>query len=86
MGLVPGGAYKNREYTQGRVFSEIPDMPMEDVLYDPQTSGGLLISIGKEDAEEAMKALEKMPFSCAVIGEVKKREDYLIRLQKETER
>lgn len=85
MGLVPGGAYKNREYTQGRVFSEIPDMPMEDVLYDPQTSGGLLISIGKEDAEDAMKALEKMPFSCAVIGEVKKREDYLIRLQKETE-
>lgn len=83
MGLVPGGAYKNREYTQGRVSSEIPDTPMEDVLYDPQTSGGLLISIGKENAEEAMKVLEKMPFSCAVIGEVRAKEDCLIRLLKE---
>lgn len=83
MGLVPGGSYKNREYTQNKVLSEIPDTPMEDVLYDPQTSGGLLISIGKKDAEEAMKALEKTPFTCAVIGEVKAREEeYLIRILK----
>jgi selenide,water dikinase len=51
MGLVPGGAYRNREYLAGKVaFAPEIGEELQDVLFDPQTSGGLLISVpqGKE--------------------------------------
>ena len=45
MGLVPGGAYKNKGYSYQKVdFRNVEDHFI-DLLYDPQTSGGLLISV-----------------------------------------
>ena len=72
MGLIPAGAYKNREFRQEMVECG-PEVKQatEDLLYDPQTSGGLLISVGQESAEPLTAALKAAGIeSAAVIGEV----------------
>lgn len=74
MGLVPGGAHANRQFFSCKVEmdSKISDL-LADVLYDPQTSGGLLISIPSSEAEELVAALKKEGHvhSC-IVGEVVK--------------
>lgn len=72
MGMVPAGTYANKKYLDGKVHwvNDIPDI-MVDILFDPQTSGGLLISVEEEKAPELLEKLEnnlKTPF--AVIGRV----------------
>ena len=42
----------------------------EDILFDPQTSGGLLLSIDPLDATEAIRRLSSLSLPCAVIGSV----------------
>ena len=54
MGLVPAGAYKNKGYSYQKVdFRNVEDHFI-DLLYDPQTSGGLLISVEAQYAEAVM--------------------------------
>ena len=43
---------------------------MEEILFDPQTSGGLLVAVGPEDVEDIMKELDNLSLPCGVIGEV----------------
>lgn len=80
MGLVPAGAYANRGYIGDNViFTNQIAEAVEDMLFDPQTSGGLLISISKEKAELLLDELKNNPTDYAVIGEVvDKKEYYLI--------
>jgi selenide,water dikinase len=70
MGLVPGGAHKNREFREGMVdFSPTLDRVLKDILFDPQTSGGLLICVAKEGAEELLGRLrERGSDRAALIG------------------
>ena len=72
MGLVPGGAYKNREFRECMVdVSPSVDHFLHDVLYDPQTSGGLLISLDKENANRLVEDLKENGITdAAIIGEV----------------
>jgi len=66
MGIIPGGMYTNRKYMEGAVENHCENEAMLDIMYDPQTSGGLLISIPEEHREKALDALEKIgktPFS-----------------------
>ncbi len=52
-GAIPGGLKNNREFVAGCVSVAGEMAPgLEAVLYDPQTSGGLLISLSEEDAAE----------------------------------
>ncbi len=69
MGMIPAGAYKNRDYLSGRVQinSKIP-LALEDLLYDPQTSGGLLISLPEKEAIALSKALKDEGELGAIIG------------------
>ncbi len=80
MGLVPAGAYANREHTADDIYidKKVPK-DVEDVLFDPQTSGGLLISVKESKARELLEALKDTPTESAIIGYVVEREDkYLI--------
>ena len=72
MGLVPAGAYNNRKFREGMVdISPSVKQAVLDILYDPQTSGGLLISVKKESAGDLVNELKKKGIDdAAVIGEV----------------
>jgi selenide,water dikinase len=72
MGLVPAGAYHNKTFREQMVsFEASVDALMRDILFDPQTSGGLLISVSAERAEELVADLmAKGIDQAAVIGSV----------------
>lgn len=72
MGLLPAGAYKNREFRECMVdFSPSVDHLVQDALFDPQTSGGLLICIAPDRADALLEALEKKGIKqAAIIGDV----------------
>lgn len=82
MGLIPAGAYKNRGYSLGRVETGGVEEHYIDLLYDPQTSGGLLISIAPEDVPAMLRdfAEANMDTTVSVIGRVAEKSDKLIRL------
>ncbi len=71
-GMIPGGLHRNREFRANIVSMEktVPDY-MADILFDPQTSGGLLISVASEKARELLARMhrEGIP-EAALIGEV----------------
>lgn len=72
MGLVPGGTHSNRQFFSCKVEmdSKISSL-LVDIFYDPQTSGGLLISMPSSGAEDLVAALKKegQAHSC-IVGEV----------------
>jgi selenide,water dikinase len=72
IGLVPGGAYSNRQFFSCKVevHSNVPELLL-DILYDPQTSGGLLISLPPGEAEKLVNALKKEGHVySSIVGEV----------------
>ncbi len=72
MGLVPGGAYSNQKYLtdNGIIGSEISDA-LRDVFFDPQTSGGLLISVAEDKAASLLAELYSSGVDeAAIVGEV----------------
>lgn len=76
MGIIPGGMYTNRKYMETAVESRCENEAMLDIMYDPQTSGGLLISIPEDQREKALSALKKSgktPF--AEVGRVIERKE-----------
>lgn len=82
MGLVPAGAYKNRGYSETKVEMSRIEEHFIDLLYDPQTSGGLLISVSPDNLKEMLAGFEKagMDTTVSVIGKVAPKSDKLIRL------
>ena len=71
MGLVPAGAYKNREFRECMVdISPSVKQAVLDILYDPQTSGGLLICVERENANDLLIRLKNKGMNAAIIGEV----------------
>lgn len=84
MGIIPGGAYKNRKHAGSHVETEaVVDDAIMDVLYDPQTSGGLLLSIPEADAYRLIQSLKaSYPLQCSIIGRVIKRDSVALYIEK----
>ena len=76
MGFVPEGTYKNKQHAGKHVNIGTVEEYYLDLLYDPQTSGGLLLSVPKKEADSVMESLEgaSMDTSFAIIGEVREKE------------
>jgi len=71
-GMIPGGLHRNRDFRKHMVDIEksVPQS-LQDILFDPQTSGGLLISVPKEKAQKLLEKLhEKGVDEAVIIGNV----------------
>ena len=78
-GFLPEGAYNNRDFIAPDVdFSPKLKREEEDILFDPQTSGGLLLALSAEDADEFLKRMRGTP--AAIVGEVSEPDDKLIKV------
>jgi selenide,water dikinase len=72
MGLIPEGLYRNRDFRAHMVeISKKAPAHMVDILFDPQTSGGLLISVPADNALALLEEMHEQGISeAAIIGEV----------------
>jgi len=72
MGMVPAGTYRNKEFRINQVDIDSAQSPyLIDILFDPQTSGGLLIAVSGKKAQEMVKRLRKEGIEdAAIIGKV----------------
>jgi len=80
-GYIPGGLKANREFAECAVDynPSVPD-DVRTLLFDPQTAGGLLISVSAGDAERLLSALREAGVPAVEIGEVIARTKPLIRI------
>lgn len=68
---VPGGANANHEFAEGQVqFSDKLEKHQTDILFDPQTSGGLLMSFAPDDANTFKKEADAFGINAYEIGHV----------------
>nr|CBX26867.1 Selenide, water dikinase [uncultured Desulfobacterium sp.] len=73
MGLIPAGMHKNRKFREYMVdVSPSVDILIQDVLFDPQTSGGLLICVAENSSKDLLNRLKEREILWAeIIGEVR---------------
>ncbi len=70
IGILPEGMYRNRKFAQPYVDPGQVELARQDVLYDPQTSGGLLIAVDPADADALFAELREAVPSAQRIGTV----------------
>ena len=82
MGFIPAGAYRNRAFAESnvRICGNV-SRAMQDICYDPQTSGGLLMAVAAESAEECLRELQSVIPCAAIIGCVTGRQEAAIYLE-----
>ena len=82
MGFIPSGAYRNRAFAECgvRVKGHV-SRAMQDILYDPQTSGGLLMALPEAHADACLRELRAQGVDAAIVGFVTEKEDFSIILE-----
>jgi len=82
LGLLTGGGHSNRQYFSCRVEADTNLSPLlMDILYDPQTSGGLLISLRSSEAEKLVEELKREErIDASIVGEVVEEREGKIRI------
>ena len=78
MGLVPAGSYSNRVYIEGKYLLNNVEPWLEDILFDPQTSGGLMVTCNRSVAQKLMEELNTLELESNIVGEVENFKDYYI--------
>nr|WP_326184641.1 selenide, water dikinase SelD [uncultured Oscillibacter sp.] len=68
MGILPEGMYRNRAFAEGGVDAGETELARQDILYDPQTAGGLLMAVDPADAEALFGELKGVVPSAQRIG------------------
>lgn len=73
--FLTGAGQRNRNHVSDCVeFKNIP-FSMEEILFDPQTSGGLLISMSKEDITNAYEEIKLLGLPCGIVGEITEKKE-----------
>lgn len=70
MGILPAGMYRNRTFAEPEVEPGETELWQQDMLYDPQTAGGLLMAVDPADAEALYRELKECVPSAQKIGRV----------------
>lgn len=76
--LATAGGQRNREFLGDKVSLAGIPRAMQEILFDPQTSGGLLISVAAEDAESLLAEIQTEDPAAQIIGEIETRENEAI--------
>lgn len=71
---ITAAAQRNRNFVEPFVQFSKEDFAMEEILFDPQTSGGLLFAIAPEDAEQALEEIKGLGMQCGMVGEITERQ------------
>ena len=80
-GIIPAGAYRNRGYLEGDVVvSDQVPLEVSDVLFDPQTAGGLLITVPEARAQQLLDRLADLGVPGAAIGTVQPLQAHLVQV------
>lgn len=66
-GFIPGGLYRNRDYFKGNVLN-LSEGPLYDIIFDPQTSGGLLFAVSEKSVESLKEKAGKIGVKIWIIG------------------
>lgn len=78
-GAIPGGADANREFMESRaIITASIDKAHTDILYDPQTSGGLLIALTPDAAKAFIKEADELGIMARQIGRVLAKQQFAI--------
>ena len=72
---LTAAAQKNRNHAGPFVKFENISFAMEEVLFDPQTSGGLLLAVAPEDAEAMAAEMQQAGLPAAIVGEIREKTD-----------
>ena len=70
MGVLPEGMYRNRSFAEHAVDAGTTELAKQDLLYDPQTAGGLVMAVDPADADALLEALKPAVPSAQRIGTV----------------
>ena len=82
LGMIPEGAYRNRKYaSEGVSKTKKINRALEDILYDPQTSGGLMIAVSENDAKNLLEDLQNTIPCAKIIGYIEEKEEKSIILE-----
>ena len=68
LGILPEGVYRNREFAEAHVDVGETPLKLQDVLFDPQTSGGMLMAVDPKDADALFNELRACVPSAQRIG------------------
>lgn len=81
MGIIPEGAYNNKKHLDNKVaFDQSLKTEEQMILFDPQTSGGLLIAVAESSADNLVAELTEKNVQAAIIGRVITAQNKLIRV------
>ncbi len=75
---LTAAAQKNRNHVEAYVQFENISFAMEEVLFDPQTSGGLLLAVHPEDAERMLVEMQEKGLPAAIVGEITDKKEFEI--------
>lgn len=70
MGLIPAGTYRNKKYLGDKYLASGIKEYLVDLIFDPQTSGGLLYSMKEDEGMSLFKELTEMGIECSIAGYV----------------
>jgi|LSQX01.2.fsa_nt_gb selenide,water dikinase len=73
--VLTKGAQRNRKFMEEKVEFQIDDFPLEEILFDPQTSGGLLVTLPEEDGKKAIEELKSSGINASIVGKIHKKFD-----------
>lgn len=80
--LITAGGQRNRRHLKDKVLFKDIEFALAEILFDPQTSGGLLISLSSDEADDLLRELQEFDLKSEIVGEVIEKQEFNIIIEK----